>query len=650
MCGFVGLLFNMPLSTEEETALDKMSCALAHRGPDSAEKYVHENAALAFRRLSIIDLENGTQPYSGFDGAYTIVYNGEIYNYLELRETLIAKGYEFTTHSEVEVLLALYHEHGTAFLTELRGMFAFIIYDKKAGTFFGARDPFGIKPFYYRLSDKGLICASEMKAFQFEPTRSVFEVDAAALQQYLTFQYVPELDTIDTHVKVLPAGHYFVYSPAARGLSDSNGEDSSPLTQNNSANAALSPIEYAPLRLAPNPSISFDEKAKRIREALESSVRYHMISDVPVGTFLSSGIDSAVITALASKLAPGIKAFTVSFDVKGYSEVDDAADIAEHLDVEHIKLMGTVDDFVAAYEQTIYHLDTPVADPSVVSIYMIAREAAKHVKVVLSGEGSDELFGGYLMYGTSVSAQKLHRLPRPLRSVLGALSHALPEGVKGKNLLNRGGSPLEDWFVGGSFNFTEEEKQRFMHGFNPNQSYQQITRPLLDEVRGETLLTQMQHLDLQTWLRGDILVKGDRLSMAHALEVRVPFLDKEVFEAARILIDSDKLAEGTTKYALRYAMKDLVNPETFMRKKLGYPTPVRVWLKDELYDWARAIIQNSNADEWINRAAALELLEQNRRGTVDYYKRIWTLLTFLTWHKLYIEEAEQTKARALEGF
>ena len=615
MCGFAGLFKSAPIDEIDVSAVENMSETIKHRGPDDSQMIRTDNCCMAFRRLSIIDLEKGVQPFTDKTGRYTGIFNGEIYNYLELRDGLMKQGEVFDTRSEIETILALYKRDGEKFIKELRGMFAIVILDREENSLFFGRDPFGIKPFYYRQREDGVVFSSEFKAFRHDPDmKDGYTVDHTALQNYLSFQYVPEPDTMCPDIKVLPAGHY------AKVMC---GE-------------TLNPVRYVDYRFEPRPDISFDEKEKNLRRALENSIQAHMLSDVPVGSFLSSGIDSAVITAVASKLCPGIKAFTISFGVKNYSEMDDASEIAKHLDIDHIKRVATFEDFVNAYEKVIYHLDSPVADPSTVAIYLICEEAAKHVKVVLSGEGSDELFAGYRVYGTVEAAQKIFALPKPVKSVIKLFASALPESVRGKHMLMRGVTPVEDRFIGNAFIFDEKGKKKILKSYDPDVKFTDITHPIYEKAQNLSMLSKMQYCDLNTWLKGDILVKGDRLSMAHSLEARVPFLDREVFEAAKILCDGAKLSNGTTKYIFRHAFRDVVNPDTVMRPKKGYPVPVRVWLKDELYDWAKDIIKSPYADEFINKDAALRLLEDHRTGKADNYRTLWTVLAFITWYKLYV--------------
>lgn len=628
MCGFAGIYKYNVLTEADIASVKDMSHAIRHRGPDDDGLFVGEKAAFGFRRLSIIDLAGGAQPYTEKNGRYTVVYNGEIYNYLELKQELINDGQVFDGNSEVEVILRLYSIYGPEFIEKLRGMFAFLIYDKDTGSLMAGRDPFGIKPLYYRKDEESIAFSSELKAYLFDKGYSGFCADKTLTQHYLTFQYITEPDTVTGDINILPKGSYMLVKDGKAHIQS----------------------YYRPV-FKPDMHTGYKAKQVRLRDAVESSVAHHMLSDVPLGSFLSSGIDSAVITAVAARLQPGIKAFTVGFDVGAYNEIEDAAAISSHLDIDHVKLQCNLKDFKDNYEKTVYHLDGPVADPSVIAIYLISREAARHVKVVLSGEGSDELFAGYRIYDTSRSSASLRRLPGFMKSALYGLSRLLPDGVKGKNLIYRGCVPLEKRFVGNSFVFAEKQKKKLYLPFDSKVHYTQRTADIYKEAqeRGYSELLKMQHCDLSTWLPSDILVKGDRLSMASSLEARVPFLDKEVFAAAADLCDGEKLNSGTTKFILRDTFRDLLNPETVVRPKLGYPVPVRVWLKDELYDWAADIIKNSTATDYINSAEALKLLEKHRRGKGDWYHHIWAILCFITWYGLYVTNAEDTKKRVIKG-
>ena len=627
MCGFAGMFQPGGLCGEDRENLSRMSHAIRFRGPDESSLVAEGEIAFAFRRLSIIDLSGGSQPKETDDGRITGVFNGEIYNYRELKETL--QGESFVTSSELEIMLKLYRKEGASFLTRLRGMFAIAFFDRESRKLLLARNPFGIKPLYYRVTEKGITFSSEAKAFLFDPSYESFETKKELVQHYFTYQYMPAKEFAGG-LSILPAGHFLVFDG---------------VTGECKVERYFDPI------FRTDGEKSYEEKKALLRETLTESVKYHMISDVPVGTFLSSGIDSAIITALSSKLNPGIKAFTVAFGVKGYSEIDDASAITRHLDVDHIKVVRDVEDFKNAFEKVVWSLDLPVADPSTVAIYLVCQEAARHLKVVLSGEGADELFGGYKVYDESRFSSRIYGLPTPIRSVLAWLARILPDCVKGKNLLYRGTTPLEERYIGNAFVFSDKQKKAFLKTYDPALHFyepeQEIHRAAKEA--GMTPMQRMQYVDMRSWIRGDILVKGDRLSMYHSLEVRVPFLDKEVFRVASSLADGDKLTRGTTKYILRDAFRDLVDEATFLRPKLGYPVPVRVWLKDELYGWAKDILENMTCTEYIDRDAALRLLEDHREGKADNYRKLWTLLVFVTWYRLYVSDRDTTVSRCLAG-
>lgn len=625
MCGFIGILNENGITGADISDTAAMSNVIRHRGPDLNRGWDCGRVCFGFRRLSIIDLEGGAQPYVTPDGRYACVYNGEVYNYLELRDELIARGEVFDTVSEIEVMVRLYSIYGESFISRLRGMFAFLIYDRDRDTVMAGRDPFGIKPLYYRASGGRTVFASELKAFMCDSGYEGFGVDKTMLQHYFSFQFVPEPNTVTGNISILPKGSYMICSGGK-----------------NEIFSYWKPVFS-------ETSGTYDSRRAALREAIEESVRYHMISDVPVGSFLSSGVDSAIITAVASKLQPGIKAFTVGFDVKGFSEIEDAQAISAHLDIEHIVLRATLDDFKECFEKTIYHLDSPVADPSVVAIFLISREASRHVKVILSGEGSDELFGGYRQYATAAPSAKMNALPGFIKKFLLMVASVMPDGMKGKGFITRGCVPLEKRFVGGSFIFTEKQKKAFLRTFDPSVDFTDLTGPIFAEATGYSPLRKMQHCDLNCWLPSDILVKGDRLSMAHSLEARVPFLDREVFKAARALADNDKIAHGTTKYILRDAFSDLLNHDTVIRPKKGYPVPVRVWLKDELFDWARDILRSNTAQEFIDEKPIIGLLEKHAAGKGDWYRQIWAVLAFITWYRLYVTDRDETKRRVAAG-
>ena len=613
MCGFIGMVSDQAMNdSNNTTALKGMTDAIFHRGPDQEGFHSDEHVMFGFRRLSIIDLENGNQPLSFENERYWIIFNGEIYNYIEIRERLLAKGVTFETHSDTEVLLALYSVNKEAMVGELRGMFGFVIYDKHEKTIFAARDRFGIKPFFYYEDGERLYLASEKKSIMLAKAEE--KVNEEALQHYLTFQFPPEPMTMSEGVFKLEPGHYIMKKIGKPMVIKQYWKPS--------FTASTKSLDVAKIE---------------IETAMRDSVKIHMRSDVPVGSFLSGGIDSTAVVALAKEENPNIKTFTVGFEREGYSEVDVAKESAAKLGVENIAYTIQPDEFINEFPKIIWHMDDPMADPAAVPLYFLAREASKHVKVVLSGEGADELFGGYNIYREPLSLKGFSYLPAKGKDVLRLLAERFPDGVKGKSFVERGCTPLENRFIGNAKIFTEFEKSLLLKRYNHDLPYTKITHPLYDEVKEYDEISKMQYIDMHTWLRGDILVKADKMTMAHSLELRVPFLDKEVFEVASKLDSSLKVTSSTTKFALREAMKNVVPDHVINRRKLGFPVPIRVWLKDHLYDWAKDLINDGGTDEFFHKDYLLKLLEDHRQGKGDQSRRLWTALTFIVWHQIYVE-------------
>ncbi|NJC70382.1 asparagine synthase (glutamine-hydrolyzing) [Planosporangium thailandense] len=631
MCG---LLTFVSAHGRASTCQDGVAEALEsihHRGPDeTGVNVVDDDVVFGFKRLSIIDVEHSHQPLAypptGPEAnRYVITFNGEIYNYLELREELIREhGAEFATTGDTEVIVAAYHHWGPAAVSRLRGMFAFVIWDRAARRAFGARDPFGIKPFFHLATSEGIYFASEKKSLlPFAEAASAGDagVDAANLSHYLTLQYVPEPGSLHKGIGRIGSGESFVYAPGEK----------------------LTTHRYYQPTFRPTPTSSPQALYDRIRETLRESVRVHMRSDVPVGAFLSSGIDSTAVVALAREFNPNILTFTVGTDVNGYSEIDVAQDSARHLGVTTIPTLMGPQDMMDALPKIIWHLDDPVADPALVPLYFVAKKAAEHVTVVLSGEGADEFFGGYTIYREPLSLAAINGLPDPLQKGLRAVSKVIPEGVKGKSFLERGTTPIEERYYGNARMFTEEEKARLMRRYDGSVRYTDVTAPIYAEAAAMGLdeVTTMQYVDLYTWLRGDILVKADRMSMAHSLELRVPFLDKEVFDVAATVPVDLKLPPKTneTKYAMRRALEGVVPPAIVNRKKLGFPTPTRVWLRGEMYEWAREIFLRSGADHLLDLKYAVQLLDDHQQGKADNSRKVWTVLVFCIWHAIFVERS-----------
>jgi asparagine synthase (glutamine-hydrolysing) len=639
MCGLVGLVSPRGNAfTHIPQIAEALRCA-RHRGPDESGMWHDADIVLGFNRLSIIDLELSHQPlhYGPPDqpDRYTIVFNGEIYNYLELREELTLRhGATFATAGDTEAVVAAYHHWGAAAVPRLRGMFAFLIWDARERVLFGARDPFGIKPLYLATGPAGVAFASEKKSLlaiadALGIAASETDLDSMALQHYLVLQYVPEPASMHrairrvesgTHVSVRPGGaveHERYFRPMFR-----------PRANN-------SPRVHA-----------------GIAAALRDSVAKHMRADVPVGTFLSGGIDSTAITAFAKEHDPNLITFTAGFEEPGFSEVDIAARSASAIGVRHVVRAITAAEVMAELPRIVWYLDDPVADPALVPVWFLAREARRHVKVVLSGEGADELFGGYAIYREPRSLAPIERMPKPLRRLMGQVSTHLPEGTRGKDLLRRGALPLEARYYGNARIFRTDQLASVLHHYDPRCPYTDVTAPHYTDSVGYDPVTRMQHLDLFTWLRGDILVKADKMTMAHSLELRVPFLDPEVFAVASTLSRKQKLGGHTTKYALRKALEPIVPPHVLHRPKLGFPVPIRHWLRDEMYGWAQDLMHDSQADHLVDLACARQLLAAHRAGPIDHSRQVWTLLVFLIWHAIFIENRihpEIPKASAEHG-
>ena len=628
MCGLLAYF-----STDAERVTDTTVAAvrgaqncLRHRGPDENEAWWDDQAVFGFNRLSFIDIEHSHQPMPYADGRYRIVFNGEIYNYLELREELRAAGATFATEGDTEAIVAGYHLWGEDVVQRLRGMFAFLIWDTQEKTVFGARDPFGIKPlFTARLADGALVFSSEKKAVlqMLGGSAAAGGVDPASLQHYLTLQYVPEPATLHRGIRRIESGTSFTVVDGELHTSR-YFHPTFPIR-------AVTPDERQPL---------YD----RIAEVLDDSVRMHMRADVTVGSFLSGGIDSTAIAALAKRYNPDLMTFTVGFGREGFSEIDVAAESAAAIGVEHITTVVSPEEFADSIPLVVWYLDDPVADPALVPLYFVAREARKHVKVVLSGEGADELFGGYNIYREPLSLAAFEKLPRGIRRALGALSTKLPDGMRGKDLLRRGAIPLEQRYYGNARLFRDDELG-FLRSRNPDLSHVTVTRELYERTRaaGYDDVTAMQYVDLFTWLRGDILVKADKMTMANSLELRVPFLDPEVFRVASTIPVDQRVTKETTKYALRRALEQIVPAHVLNRRKLGFPVPTRHWLAEDLHDWARQVITDSRTDQWLDKQQVLAMLaahrENQRAGSpVDYSRKLWTLLVFMIWHGIFVEE------------
>ena len=601
MCGFVGFVDR---SKNKKKIVKDMADKIIHRGPDSDGYYVDEDVALGFRRLSIIDLEGGTQPIYNEDNSRVIVFNGEIYNYKEIKEELLKKGHKFKTESDTEVILHGYEEYKEKILDMLRGMFAFVIYDKKKKTLFGARDFYGIKPLYYYKNDKEFMFGSEIKAFLGHPNFKK-ELNRDMLKQYLTFQYSVSEDTFFKNVYKLRPGHYFKYH---------DGE--------------LEIVKYYEIKIESDDSKSLDEWKDIIRDNLNESIKYHKVSDVEVGSFLSSGVDSSIVATLSDV----DKTFTVGYDNKKYSEIDYAKELSEKIGVKNISKKISKEEYFDKFPMIQYYMDEPLADPSAVALYFVANTASKHVKVALSGEGADEIFGGYNIYHEPYSVSWYNKIPYPIRRFIGILAYPLRNHT-GFNFLVRRSKKLEDRYVGNAFIFDPREADKII-SYEDKRTFKELTKPYYDKAKSYDDVAKMQYIDFNFWLIGDILLKADKMSMANSLEVRVPFLDKNLISSVIGIPSKYKIVGNETKYAFREVCKESLDDKWASKKKLGFPVPIREWIKDEdvykkIYDMF------SNSSEFFKTDKIIKLLDEHKNGKRDNSRKIWTIYSFLVWYQEY---------------
>ena len=626
MCGFCGFTGNLD---NREQVINAMMDRIIHRGPDSGGVHTDEEVTFGFRRLSIIGLEDGSQPIYNEDKTIVIVFNGEIYNYQPLKEDLIKKGHSFYTHADTEVLVHLYEEKGEDMLNDLRGMFAFTIYDMKKKKLFAARDFFGIKPYYYAQVDGELLFGSEIKSFLSYP-KFKKEVNTLALENYLTFQYSVLDETFFKGVYKLKPAHYLTYE-----------------------NGKLDIKRYWQPKFEPEKDIVADPKnGTKLQDAIQSvedvlldSVSMHtVVSDVEVGSFLSSGVDSSFVAATfrnGMDKASG-KTFTVGFDYEKYNEIGYAEKLSEKVGIDNYSKIISTDEYWDSLGKIQYHMDEPLADPSAVALYFVSKLASKHVKVALSGEGADEFFGGYNIYREPMDLQITKLIPKPLRKGIAAIMKALPFRFKGKNYLIRASMDLEDRFIGNAKMFSEKERERILKNPTGKYNHKEITKPYYDFTKGQDDVTRMQFIDLNLWMVGDILLKADKMSMANSLEVRVPFLDKEVFEVARHVQPDYRVNREATKYAFRMAAKDYLPEEVASKKKLGFPVPTRVWLKDEkYYNIVKTAFQSEAAKKYFNTDKIVKYLDDHKNGKADNSRKVWTIYMFLVWYNQFFGNEEK---------
>lgn len=624
MCGFVGFTNCIDDSNK---ALENMMNRIIHRGPDSGGSYIDGDIALGFRRLSIIDLEQGDQPILNEDSSKILLFNGEIYNFRSIREKLVEAGHIFKTKTDSEVLLHGYEEYGKNLLNMLRGMFAFVIWDKNTKELFGARDFFGIKPLYYSLSGKSFLFGSEIKSFLPHPHFKK-ELNTAALENYLTFQYSPQTECFFKNVYKLPAAHCFTYK---------NGE--------------LNIERYWEIKFEADEKPDLESWVNKISDTFHDSVEAHKIADVEVGSFLSSGVDSSYVAAVADV----DKTFTVGFgkDEK-YNEIGWSKEFSKAIGKENTSKVISPEEYWSSLEKIQYHMDEPLADPAAVALYFVCNIASQKLKVVLSGEGADEIFGGYNVY-SEPDGTFYDKLPKGLKRGIGNIAGKLP-AHRGVNFFIRKGKELEERFIGNAYMFTPEERKQLLKIKTDAPDPTVITKPFYDKVKDKDEVTKMQYLDLHLWMTGDILLKADKMSMANSLELRVPFLDKEVMAVAEKIPrkyrvthkeTTDEHTKYITKYAMRLAAKKDTPPQTAKtaaKKKLGFPVPIRVWLReDKYYNIVKDKFTGTAARKFFNCDILMKLLDDHKNGKCDNSRKIWTIFIFLVWYGVYFEGSQFVK-------
>lgn len=609
MCGFAGYIHNYGTFDKEEV-IHKMADRIKHRGPDDAHYYIDDGIALGFRRLSIIDLEGGRQPILNEDGSLVLLFNGEIYNYQELREELIKAGHVFTTKTDSETILHGYEEYGKKILDYLRGMFAFIIWNKNTKELFGARDIFGIKPFYYYKKGKEFMFGSEIKSFLSHPNFEK-ELDEDMIPLYLSYEYSPDERTIFKNVFKLPGAHCFTYK---------NGELKV---------ERYYKIEY---KIEDDKSLEYWEDA--ITKEFTESVSMHQIADVEVGCFLSSGVDSSYVVKEISKGTKKVKTFSVGYEEEKYSELPYAQDFSNVIGVPNIANKVSADEFFDAVPEIQYYMDEPLPNPSEIPLYFLAKNARRYVKVVLSGEGADELFGGYPMYLAGGHFDHYsHKVPRPVRKVLGTVAKHCPN-FKGKNFLVRGAMEPYQRFMRANYVFQSAERQKFLKRPIASKVPEEYSKRYFNEVSNLDEPTQLQYVDMHTWMIYDILLKADRMSMANSLELRVPFLDKKMLELSTRIPSRYRAANETTKIALRGAAIKQLPERTANKKKLGFPVPLNDWLReDKYYNKVKAAFQSDIAEKFFVTSELIKLLDDHKSGKALNMQKIWSFYTFILWYE-----------------
>lgn len=610
MCGFVG--FYSKKISDKNKIIKSMSDMIIHRGPDSDGFYVNEEIAFGFRRLSIIDLNEGSQPIFNEDETKIIMFNGEIYNYSEIRDDLIQKGHIFRTQTDTEVILHGFEEYGYDILQKLRGMFAFVIWDDNEKKLFGARDHFGIKPFYYYKNNDEFIFGSEIKSF-FKFSNFKKEINKEALKHYLIFQYSALEETFFKNVFKLRPGSYFTFD-------EKNG---------------LIINKYFDIEFDYNKNLTLEESVKMIENEMKSSIEYHKIADVEVGAFLSGGVDSSYVVATAMP----DKTFSVGFENDGFDETIYAKELSEKLNIKNYSKIISKDEFFDAIPKVQYHSDEPHANLSSVALYHLSKLAKQHVKVVLSGEGADELFAGYNEYEKNIIFNIYSKLPFSLRKMLYDKTKS-KKHFKGKTIINKYGESVEERYIGQAKIMTDKEANDLLQEeFKNEKSYKDLTKKYYDKVKDEDDITKRMYLDMNMWIVDDILLKADKMTMANSLELRVPILDKEMWNLSKKIPPKYKVKGKTTKYAFRLASQNKIPIDWSKRRKAGFLVPFIHWIREEKYysivkkQFNKDFVEKFFIKEKINNLLDFHYTKKSNEG-----RKIYTIYSFLVWYEEFFEK------------
>ena len=600
MCGINGIITK---EKNKKELIKKMNDRIIHRGPNAEGTYIDDDLALGQRRLSIIDLESGNQPIYNENKSILIIYNGEIYNYKEIKKEL--KEYKFQTQSDTEVILHGYEKWGHEVLNKLRGMFAFCIYDKNKKELFIARDHFGIKPLYYYKTDEVFLFSSEIKSFLDIPSFKK-ELNKEMLGAYLTFSFTPGEKTFFKNVYKLSPGNYMIVNTKTKEYKIK---------------------KYFTLKFTKTEK-NYQQIVDDISNKMKESVKYHLVSDVEVGSFLSSGIDSSYLVSLARP----DKTFTVGYENKEYSEIDYAKDLTSRLDITNISRKINKKEYMDAISDVFYHMDEPTTDACSIAVYFLSKLASESVKVVLSGEGADEFFGGYNSYDDNPYT----KLPLFIRKTIATICKILPKNKYTRYLIRRGKS-LEDSYVSINRNFYDDELDDILT-FKDYLKNKDILKETYNEYKEESELNKKLAIDIRYWLADDIMLIADKMPMAFSIESRVPFTDIEVFKLSSTLPSEYKIRNNTTKAALRDAAKRDIPNESYKKKKLGFPVPIREWIKEEdFYNEIKNTFSLPIAKELFQTDKILKLLNDHKNGKKDNYRRIWAIYSFLKWYQVFFQ-------------